>query len=1012
MPLNEETTNLSEALVLSAKELLRQAFLESAGYDIRNGSAISTMFIDRLAEYHQPVLGLIGNILGSLNTNLSSDYTTFYDILAHTYLSERNTGSKATGPVVFGFTEQKLIEIPAGGIVSTNSGLEFEVTRKYTFAANQLTLTNGIYYTPNVTVEAILAGTGYEVGAREVSGTLMSLVGLTDLYNPSAFTGGADAEDNTALIARLRDSVSARTLSNYPGIRYVLLEAYSSLIHGMAIVGAGDSEMVRDVVYSQTLNSGIVYDRIDYARKLAGSTAEERSIAYRGLAYNTMEPAISVDGGNLATIAEVTTELTQEQYITINGQDANLLTSGADEILSEDWARTADTSTSTPWYVSETNAEEWREYAEYITVGSGKMVVGAAAISKNLTTLHEILKESVKRIQEYYTETLNLEGNLELKTLLNAAISTAGPKEGTGDNATPVYSEFLTYYNGIIEKHLLNDPDFKINATQTNLSPTVQIEIDQNTGVIVRGDFTIVDDDGTKARPLYITNFRSHGDNPKAQDGYGIAIMRNPAEESGRVNVFITDNNALADDLLIAGPQLFDDIIYENYLAATNMTITAGTKYYYELIYGRPAEGSQETALEVRIWESSRPGTATLSYGAYVPMNVRSANIKGEAQSLAATDFGFGILQTGGFTWEFGPVEIVQLVDMYSMILYKIDTSPFVGESVELMIGHRGSGSNVGVDTPKSIVKIVDFDTPASPVWEDVFTNTIDVLAFQRKVFDVNRYSDAGSHMFVLLTSGYPFSGSSTPVINSVVETDYISISKNFTGYNVGSKVDVYIQKASSSYSPESEDYVDFMSVNGKIALSGLNSFNLPITKIKEIEILDGGGVPTGTYLTEYTDYRMISNSPNEDGSTRENKMLLLSSFATVYNLRVRYNYVADFDTMQAYIDSDSAKGTRSDILLKHPQIIYVDVTMSIGYSDSDLTAAIQQYIYEATSAVRSFDIIALAVGYGVASGSVSGMSLQGQYYDSDGNLNTVTDPDEITKTRIQVFVPNSINIS
>jgi hypothetical protein len=1021
MPVNETTTNLGEAIQNSAVALLKQAFLESLGYDMRDGSAIATMLVNRQGDYHQPVLDFMNNILGSLNTNMSSDYLTFYDILANVYLTERNTGSKASGDVKFGFEEQNLVEIPQGGIVSTGEGLQFQVTRKYTFAANQLILVNGMYYTPGITVEAMEEGTNYEIGAREIINTLMTLDGLVDLYNESSFTGGSAVEDNDTLIARLRDSVSARTLSNYPGIRYILQEAYSSLIHDMEIVGAGDAEMERDVVYSQTLNSGIVYDRIDYARKIEGSLSEERSLAFRGLAFETLEPEVTVDGSNFATVAEITTELTQEQYITINGEDANLLISGADEILTEDWTRGGDTSQSTPWMVSETNAAEWRTYAEYIVLGSGKLIMGAAAISQNLTTLHEILQESVRKIQTFHSETLNLEGNAELKELLDTAVKRAGPQntQSTADGTTtvPIYSEFLPYLNGLVEKQLLNDPDFKISATKTNISPVVQIALDQNEGCIVRGTFKIVDDDGTEARPFYITNFRSNGDNPRAQDGYGLAVLLSPTNQedidANKPSLFLTDNNALADDLIIAGPTMHDDVIYENYLTGTNtVSIVIDTEYTYELIYSRPASGSQAVALEARVWPSSggRPSPATLSYGAYVPMNVRSTNIKGEGQSLDATDFGFGVLQTGGFTWEVGPVDIVQSVSMYSMVLYKLDTSAFTGESVELMIGHRGYGSDAGTQTNKSMIKIVDFDTPASPVWEDVFTNTTDIVAVERKVFDVDRYSDANDYMFVLLTAGYPFDGANQ--INSIVETDYISISKNFTGYNVGSKVDVYIHKVSASFAPESEDYIDFMSVSGRIALNATNSFKMPITRIENVEILTGGGAPTGTYLTEYNDFRMVSNAPEEDGSVRENKILLLSNFAQVYNLRVRYKYVSDFDTMQAYVDSDSARGVRSDILLKHPQIKYIDVTFTAGYSGTDLIDAIKEYIYEAKTAVRSFDIIALAVEYGVASGSVSSMSLDAEYYDSDGNLKTETDPDEITKTRIQVFVPNTITIS
>ena len=86
MPLNEKTTNLAEDIVEDAEELIKQAYLESSGYDIRKGSAIYTMFIGRLADFLQPIFDFIKRILGALNLNLSSSYTTFYDILASIYL--------------------------------------------------------------------------------------------------------------------------------------------------------------------------------------------------------------------------------------------------------------------------------------------------------------------------------------------------------------------------------------------------------------------------------------------------------------------------------------------------------------------------------------------------------------------------------------------------------------------------------------------------------------------------------------------------------------------------------------------------------------------------------------------------------------------------------------------------------------------------------------------------------------------------------------------------------------
>ncbi|NHZ86765.1 MAG: hypothetical protein GWP19_12965, partial [Planctomycetia bacterium] len=724
------------------------------------------------------------------------------------------------------------------------------------------------------------------------------------------------------------------------------------------------------------------------------------------------------------------TELTQEEYNQLGGLDSNLLEFGADKILEEDWVRSVDTSDVTPWFIGETNAGKLRRYADFSLITGGRLELGAQAVNVNVSVINHVVKQSVALVQDFFKNTLAKNQSKKLNGALNLAIKSFGPQEQRADTpemreaidkgfvaeggaatTEPQFNKFTDYLDSVIDNELLRDPNFKTSVAKANVSPVIQYPLPQQRGIVVKGDFIIEDDDKSRARLVYITNFRTNDSIPKAHDGYGIAVM--PNIESGKPNLFITDNNALADDLLLAGDKIYDGTLYENYLEGANMTIDVGTKYNYELIYGVPGTGEDDAVtLEVRVWDSvgARPGTATMAYGAYVPMNLRAKNVKGITQSIEATDFGFGILQSDGFTWSFGPVEVLQGTSVYAQALFMMDTSNFTGEIVELFVGHQGLGSNSGAQTDGSIVKIVDFNTPSSPVWETVTTNTTGTVAFTRKSFDVDRYSDADDYMFVLITSQYPYDAIND--INSKIISDYVSISKVFTGYNVGSKVDAYIQKISSTWTPESETYVDFMAVSGSIALDLDSTFNLPITKIENVEILDGGGSPTAQYLTEYQDYRMISVSPTEDGSVRENKVLLLSNYANVYNLRVRYKYISNFDTMQAFIDSQSAAASRTDILLKHPQIKYIDVSFNSSYTGQDLIDAIKDYVYKATSAVRAFDIIALAVSYGAQSGSLTSMSIQSEFYDSDGNLNTESSSDELTRTRIQVFVPKTITIT
>ena len=115
---------------------------------------------------------------------------------------------------------------------------------------------------------------------------------------------------------------------------------------------------------------------------------------------------------------------------------------------------------------------------------------------------------------------------------------------------------------------------------------------------------------------------------------------------------------------------------------------------------------------------------------------------------------------------------------------------------------------------------------------------------------------------------------------------------------------------------------------------------------------------------------------------------------------------------MQALIDNETVRGTRSDILLKQPRPKYVDVAFAATYNGSDFTDAIKDYIYGAAVKVRAYDLIALAAEYGVDSADLSSVVISYFQYDEDGNRLEGSSSDQITKTRTEVFIPNEITIT
>lgn len=105
----------------------------------------------------------------------------------------RKTGTKATATLTITGTDGTVI--PAGKVFVTSDGYQFETDEAATIASG----------TAAVTATAAEVGEDYNVGAGEITLQLKNLSGITAVTNAAAATGGADAETDAALVARLYD---------------------------------------------------------------------------------------------------------------------------------------------------------------------------------------------------------------------------------------------------------------------------------------------------------------------------------------------------------------------------------------------------------------------------------------------------------------------------------------------------------------------------------------------------------------------------------------------------------------------------------------------------------------------------------------------------------------------------------------------------------------------------------------------------------------------------------------
>jgi len=1004
----EEITNLSERLKTTSEEMLTEAYEESYGKGIRAGSAVYQLMIKQFAALLNPVITYISNILSALNIYLNSQYEKFYDILASVYLQERNPGQHALCSVRFGFNMAMYVSIPSGTQVSTVNGLVFVVMRNYEFTGDQLTNINGNYYTPVVEASALSTGIEYNgLAAYSIINTTLSAAGLVDVFNPTPTYGGVDRETNDELVQRIKSSISSRTLSTLCGIENIISNNFPNDVGDIKLISYGDDEMERDIVYATAGDGGAIYDREDFSRKIASSIIECRSIALKDL-NDSLSPEITMSAGK-AAVPNFNVEYEQDDYYKINCADGNVLSLSSVDVFAEDWKNADLVNDLTPWLVSESNAYEtvgqhasWRKYTDYVYVdrNNGLLLIGSEAVKTNIMLNNTFSSALITSVKDRLGA--NLANNAPLESALNSAV-TQHPQEGR----IGWFSSFSDYIGSIFSDVVLDRGILTTIQTKNNYSPVIQVDLQENKGIIITGDFTIIDDDATNMRPLYITNFRNSAGNgtqgnPLAHDGYGIAIIR--STNTNIPNVFITDNNSLTDQAFIMRDYRYEGDVFENYLAGRYLEISQNTHYRFEMIYGSSETG---IPLEVRIWPYSelRPVAATLSYGAYVPMNLRETNIFGVPQTLNPIAFGFGIMRTDGFNWSIGPVKICSQENIYNQTLFKLDTTMFSGNIVDLLLEYRGSGSDNGVEKNGAIAKIIDFNDPEHPVWETMSENNTADIQILRRQYAVERYSDADHYMFILASSKYRHD-----YINNIptkLDIGYVAIDKMYSGFHVGSCVDAYLQIKSTVCNPESEGTVDILNTSNIVQLNEQNGFISPITRVTRVQILSDGE-PIGD-LVEYTDYRVFIGNRLEAGSVRENKYLMLSDAVSAFDLRITYRNVPRIAEIQSYIENQTIRPSGVDILVKTKRLKFIKLTLVSSYKGADLIEALRNYIYE-TKKIQATQIALLTYQYGEV--SVSNINIECYYYDVDGNKITASSSLELERSDIETFIPETITIN
>lgn len=938
------------------RETVLSAYNSATGYVVSAGHAIHDLFINVLSDLMSPIDDRLSEIETALTLNSSMTHDqakAFADRLGINTVTD--SGKAIVNLVLTLSSSEDDVSISAGQAFTTESGLRFLAMESYLFDASLMTYDGRYYITPTFRVEAENVGAIYNVSAGQIDKSETTITNLVFVTNPEpAYVLGSDGSSAAEIVQLIQDSISNRSLATAQGAMFLLRQTYQGVIQSILPIRKGDPEMTRDRIYDASQENITSYSPRDFKGKKTGDTNVVASVLMKGTVdgIGSGAPAIVFQGGLPVSLDAIPlVEATQENYQEIY----------ADDLSSE--------FTHQPGLLFEEDMANSAAFTEQFFGGKN----GSTVLSNQLGVAASL-----------YNNTLVI-----------------------GDNDA----------DGVADGDL-------------SASYVSRQGMTRNTGVILRGTFK-TNDDGLSSRPLYVTNFKrrsvSGGMTNLAIDGYGMAIKVNKNSSGERIsgpNLFIVDGSSADQDMEILGDRIIGNLGVESFVAATEMDIDvlAGTTYTYELHYdGEEVDRDGETVtvvtLNIYVWagtdDSARPSAPTLTYGSYVPINLRTSVWTSDGGTYDFDGVGMGILSTDNFLWELGPMTVIKVDNTYPALLAGFDVEGMLDGSSMFEFTGIGSGFNDDVQQYGLSVKLLS-DPDGTPTWVGPydFSNVLGTMQNVNVNFKLADYKSATNYVWVLITSKYPAYFDVSRQFSAYVSMRYTRIYPERPFTSSGEKMDLYVTLTpDTDYSPETTGSVILDSPRSQYVMNSINGFNLPILRITSVDVVDENGDDVGIQLVLGDDYHLVSVDDSLAGSAKDERVLYLMPSATLYGrLKVSYTYAANISAMQELLDLDDRSGV-SDIVVFHRSPKYIDVTMSLNYVPVTLESVIREYIYNAAVRVEAFDMVALASNLGVDYGSVSDILIEASQFKPSGEVETESSGNVISKERSEIFIPRSINL-
>jgi hypothetical protein len=236
-------------------------------------------------------------VLQTYSYDISSKFGSELDAFCNLFGINRQLGKRSIGSVVFNTNAPAIqdYDIPLGTQIyvpgmNGNSNIYFTTTSPATLSAGQTSV--------EVPIVSVLPGSFNNVNANTITANTTPLVGITDLSNGSALSGGTDTETDDQLKQRFRITA----FSNFSGTteKYTALALQNSNISQVNVLGSEEVALEQLQVQTYIVTSGTyVTSRFNVALQnqatLIANSGTTLASGYLGpLALNITIPSSSI----------------------------------------------------------------------------------------------------------------------------------------------------------------------------------------------------------------------------------------------------------------------------------------------------------------------------------------------------------------------------------------------------------------------------------------------------------------------------------------------------------------------------------------------------------------------------------------------------------------------------------------------------------------------------------------------------------------------------------------------